>query len=63
MQLGVTITEKDMDVLRSTTRKTKMYSRAKEQMQRGMTEYMNNGALLNPPFILVGLGCFGREGR
>jgi len=43
MQVGGHISEDDMKILRTTLKKTPMYDEAKAQMQKGLTEYKNDG--------------------
>lgn len=43
MQLGVKISDKDMQVLRDTLPRTKMYDETKAQMQKGLDGYRNDG--------------------
>lgn len=47
MQLGATIQERDMQVLRETMQKTKMYVKAEWQMERAMSEYRNIGTCID----------------
>ena len=43
MRLGVKIDDKDMQVLRDTLPRAKMYDEAKAQMQKGLDGYKNDG--------------------
>lgn len=43
MQLGASISEHDMQVLRDTLRRTPMYDEAKAQMEKGLQGYKNDG--------------------
>lgn len=43
MQLGVKITEEDMQILRDTLKRVKMFGEAKAQMKKGLDGYKNNG--------------------
>lgn len=43
MQLGIRISDKDLQVLRDTLPGAKMYDEAKAQMQKGLDGYKNDG--------------------
>ena len=43
MQLGVQISDRDLQVVRDTLPRAKMYDEAKAQMQKGLDGYKNDG--------------------